>query len=82
MLFEDIHSADPTSVEVLGMLIDRLANIPLLLVLTCQPEVQSTSSEYAHVWTLDLARLTRAQSSALVSELISRKSLRRNSPRR
>ncbi len=34
MLFEDVHWADPTSVEVLGMLIDQLANIPLLLVLT------------------------------------------------
>ena len=38
MLFEDVHWADPTILEVLDLLIDRVRTIPLLIVLTHRPE--------------------------------------------
>jgi predicted ATPase len=41
MLFEDAHWADPTSLEVLDLLIDRVRTSPLLIVLTHRPEFQS-----------------------------------------
>ena len=40
MLLEDAHWADPTSLEELDLVIDRIRNIPLLLVLTHRPEFQ------------------------------------------
>ena len=33
MLFEDAHWADPTTLEVLDLLIDRVKTVPLLVVL-------------------------------------------------
>ena len=68
ILFEDAHWADPTSLEVLDLLIDRVKAIPLLIVVTHRPEFQSRWSQHGHVVALTLSKLTRAQSSAIVSK--------------
>ncbi|MDM0106333.1 AAA family ATPase [Variovorax sp. J22R24] len=75
MLFEDVHWADPTSLEVLDLLIDRVRTIPLLIVLTHRPEFQSRWSEQGHVSALNLSKLSRAQGAALVSRLAGGKAL-------
>jgi class 3 adenylate cyclase len=75
MLFEDLHWADPTTLEVLDLLIDRVRSIPLLVVLTHRPEFQSRWSEQGHVSALNLSKLTRAQSAAIVSSLAGGKAL-------
>jgi len=75
MLFEDAHWADPTTLEVLDLLIDRLRTIPLLVVLTHRPEFQSRWSEQGHVGALNLSKLTRMQSAAMVSTLAGGKAL-------
>jgi class 3 adenylate cyclase/predicted ATPase len=69
MLLEDAHWADPTSLEELDLLIDRVRNIPLLVVLTHRPEFQPRWSGHGHILALNLSKLTRAQSSAIVSKL-------------
>ena len=46
MLFEDAHWADPTSLEVMDLLVDRVRTIPLLIVLTHRPEFQSRWSQH------------------------------------
>jgi class 3 adenylate cyclase/tetratricopeptide (TPR) repeat protein len=69
MLFEDAHWADPTTLEVLDLLIDRVKSVSLLVVLTHRPEFQSRWSGQGHVGTLNLSKLTRAQSAAIVSAL-------------
>ena len=75
MLYEDVHWADPTSLEVLDLLIDRARTIPLLIVLTHRPEFQSKWGSHGHVSALNLSKLTRAQSSAMVSKLAGGKAL-------
>src|SRR5947207_5584508 len=75
MLFEDLHWADPTTLEVLDLLIDRVRSIPLLIVLTHRPEFQSRWSEQGHVSALNLSKLTRAQSTAILSKLVGGKAL-------
>ncbi|MEK6209390.1 MAG: AAA family ATPase [Pseudomonadota bacterium] len=75
MLYEDLHWADPTTLEVLDLLIDRVRNVPLLIVLTHRPEFQSRWSEHGHVTALNLAKLTRAQSGAMVSKIAGGKAL-------
>ena len=75
MLFEDAHWADPTTLEVLDLLIDRVRTVPLLVVLTHRPEFQSRWSELGHVGALNLSKLTRTQSAAMVSALAGRKAL-------
>ena len=75
MLFEDAHWADPTTLEVLDLLIDRVKTVPLLVVLTHRPEFQSRWSQQGHVGALNLSKLTRAQSAAMVSALAGGKAL-------
>jgi class 3 adenylate cyclase/predicted ATPase len=75
MLFEDAHWADPTSLEVLDLLIDRVRTSPLLIVLTHRPEFPARWSRHGHVTALNLSKLTRAQSGAIVSKLTSGKAL-------
>jgi class 3 adenylate cyclase/tetratricopeptide (TPR) repeat protein len=69
MLYEDVHWADPTSLEELDLLIDRVRSFPLLILLTHRPEFQSRWGAHGHVSALNLSKLTRAQSSAMVAQL-------------
>ena len=62
LLYEDVHWADPTSLEALSVLIDRLDAIPALVVLTHRPEFEPPWQKYACVTTVDLARLPSTQS--------------------
>jgi class 3 adenylate cyclase/tetratricopeptide (TPR) repeat protein len=75
MLFEDAHWADPTTLEVLDLLIDRVRTVPLLVVLTHRPEFQSRWSDQGHVGALNLSKLTRTQSAAIVSALTGGKAM-------
>jgi class 3 adenylate cyclase/tetratricopeptide (TPR) repeat protein len=75
MLFEDAHWADPTTLEVLDLLTDRVKTVPLLIVLTHRPEFQSRWSQQGHVGALNLSKLTRMQSAAMVSTLTGGKAL-------
>jgi tetratricopeptide (TPR) repeat protein len=75
MLFEDIHWADPTTLEVMDLLIHRVTDIPLLVVVTHRPEFASRWSHYGHVAALTLTKLTRPQTAALVSRLAGGKAL-------
>lgn len=75
MLFEDAHWADPTSLEVLDLLVDRTKKLPLLIVITHRPEFRSRWGDHDHVSALTLTKLTRAQSGDLVNALTDGKAL-------
>jgi DNA-binding SARP family transcriptional activator/class 3 adenylate cyclase/predicted ATPase len=75
MLFEDLQWADPTTLEILDLVVDRVRSIPLLVVLTHRPEFQSRWGAHGHVASLNLSKLTRAQSRALVTGVAGGKSL-------
>jgi tetratricopeptide (TPR) repeat protein len=75
MLFEDAHWADPTTLEALDLLIGRIGSVPLLVVLTHRPEFQNRWASHGHVTGLNLSKLTRAQSSAMVSKVANEKAL-------
>jgi class 3 adenylate cyclase/tetratricopeptide (TPR) repeat protein len=66
MLYEDLHWNDPTSLELLDLLVDRVRGFPLLVVLTHRPEFEPRWSHHEHVTALSLLRLPRAQSAAMV----------------
>jgi class 3 adenylate cyclase len=75
MLFEDVHWADATSIEVLEQLLDRVARAPLLVVITCRPEFQSPWGSRLHLTAMTVTRLSRAQSATLVSRVAGGKAL-------
>jgi class 3 adenylate cyclase len=57
LVFEDAHWIDPTSLDLLGRTVARVADLPVLLVVTFRPEFQPPWVSRAHVTTLSLSRL-------------------------
>jgi class 3 adenylate cyclase len=69
MVFEDAHWVDPTSRELLDLTLDRVATLPILLVITFRPEFQHGWSDQPHVTSRPLNRLGANDSAALVERL-------------
>ncbi|HXQ85023.1 MAG TPA: AAA family ATPase [Xanthobacteraceae bacterium] len=75
ILFEDVHWADPTSVELLTLVIERLQSLPILLVVTFRPDYQPPWTGQPHVTMLALNRLGRREREKLVEHITGGKSL-------
>src|SRR5215472_15239670 len=69
MVLEDAHWIDPSSRELLDVIIDRIGNLPVLLVVTFRPEFQQPSTSEPHVTMLVLNRLDRLDRTALVTQV-------------
>ncbi len=69
MIFEDIHWADPTSLELFGRGVNRIASLPVLMVITFRPEFEPPWTGQPHVTALTLSRLTRREVEGLVDRV-------------
>ena len=69
MVFEDAHWVDPTSRELLDLTIQRLRNLPVLLIVTFRPEFQPIWTVQQQVTMLALNRLDRRERSTLVAQI-------------
>ncbi|HYF60562.1 MAG TPA: AAA family ATPase, partial [Burkholderiaceae bacterium] len=49
LYWEDLHWIDPSSRELVDLLVDRAASMPVLLVLTCRPDFRADWTDRAHV---------------------------------
>ncbi len=67
LLVEDLHWADPTSLELLGMLSAQVPSMRVLLVLTTRPGFRVPWMDQSHAQLVNVDRLTRAQSRAIVA---------------
>jgi class 3 adenylate cyclase/predicted ATPase len=65
-VWEDLHWADPSTLELLGLLLDQAPAARQLLVLTCRPEFRPPWTPRSYVTALTLTRLTRPQVEELV----------------
>jgi class 3 adenylate cyclase/predicted ATPase len=65
-VFEDAHWIDPSSRELLDLMVARTADLPLLLVVTHRPEFQPPWTGQPHATTLVLTRLARREGASLV----------------
>jgi class 3 adenylate cyclase len=68
MVFEDAHWIDPTSRELLHLVLDRVSRLPVLLLITFRSELQHAWSG-PHVTTLLLNRLDGRDGATLVERL-------------
>lgn len=66
LVVEDLHWIDPSSDELIGILIDRLRALPILAVLTARPEFQSHWDEKAHLHHMVLNPLRRQDSITMI----------------
>jgi TOMM system kinase/cyclase fusion protein len=60
-VWEDLHWADPSTLELLGRLIDQAATARLFIVLTGRPEFIPPWGQHGHFSQLTLSRLGRRQ---------------------
>jgi hypothetical protein len=65
-LYEDVHWIDPSTLELLGLVIERIQRLPVLVLITFRPGFQPLSTGQAHVITLTVSRLGRRQGADLV----------------
>jgi predicted ATPase len=77
VVFEDAHWIDPTSRELLDLIVDRVARLPTLLVVTFRPEFQHARSGQPHVTVMALNRLGGRDGAALVERLVGNAGLAR-----
>ena len=77
LVFEDLHWADPTTLDVLRGMAERGALAPLHVVATARPEFRPPWGMRSHHCTISLAPLDRSQVREMVGELASRHALPR-----
>jgi predicted ATPase len=72
---EDLHWADPSTLERLGLMLDQVPTTRLRTVLTCRPEFRPPWAPRSSVTPLALSRLTRHQVEEMVLRVTGGKSL-------
>ena len=75
MLFEDAHWSDPTSLELLDLIIDRVPVLRLLLIITFRPEFTPSWAGRPHVTSLGLNRLAPRQRAEMITGVTGGKAL-------
>jgi class 3 adenylate cyclase len=75
IIYEDVHWADPTSLELLTRVLDRVPRLRVLLLITARPEFAPPWPSHAHVTTASLTRLSRREGAALIDRVTAGKTL-------
>ena len=75
MICEDAHWIDPTSLEVFGRAVDRIATLRVLLIVTLRPEFEAPWIGRPHVTPLTINRLARREIDAMVDGVVGNKEL-------
>src|SRR2546423_9172336 len=75
VIVEDLHWIDPSTLELLSLLIDQGASARLCLVLTARPEFRPPWAMPAYLTLLTLRRLTPAQVTRLATHVAGDKAL-------
>jgi predicted ATPase len=69
MIFEDVHWADPTSLEALGRVVDRIRTLGALLIVTYRPEFSPPWIGRPHVAALTVNRLGEREIIAMIDRV-------------
>ncbi|MBV8106196.1 MAG: AAA family ATPase [Hyphomicrobiales bacterium] len=75
LAFEDLHWADPTTLDLMQTLAERAAQAPLFILATTRPEFRPPWSLRSHHSVISLSPLDRADVAQMVGELAARHAL-------
>jgi len=75
MIVEDLHWVDPSTLELLDLLIDQAPALSLFMVLTCRPTFRHSWGLRTHLTPLMLNRLARDQVAQMVARVAGGKHL-------
>jgi len=75
MIVEDVHWIDASTRELLDLVIERVARIPIVLVITFRLEFDSPWGGHGHVTMITLNRLSRRETATMALEVTGGKAL-------
>lgn len=75
VIAEDLHWIDPTSLELIGRLIDQVPTMRILVLLTFRMEFTPPWKARSHLTQISINRLTRKQSGQLIKRMAKGKTL-------
>jgi class 3 adenylate cyclase len=75
MVFDDVHWSDPTTRELLDLLIDRVPTLRVLLIITFRPDFAAPWVGRPHVTVLNLNRLPPRQRAEMIMRVTGGKAL-------
>jgi DNA-binding winged helix-turn-helix (wHTH) protein len=75
MILEDAQWIDPTSLELFGHIVDRIAALRVLLIVTFRPEFEPPWIGRPHVSALTVNRLTQREAGAMIDRIVGNKLL-------
>ncbi|THK34019.1 adenylate cyclase [Ensifer sp. MPMI2T] len=75
MLLEDAHYLDPVSAELFDIIVDRVQQLPVMLIATSRPERSPRWNGFPHATLLTLNRLSRSQAASIVTAMTGGKQL-------
>ena len=69
-IFEDAHWLDPSTLELIELIISRIAHARVLLIVTCRPEFRPSWLAYANITTHSLTRLSQTEVKTMIQDLL------------
>jgi len=78
LTIEDLHWADPSTLELIELLIERISGAQFLMILAFRPEFVPPWSSLSHVTSISLARLSALTTRSLIQAVAGTKSLPAN----
>ena len=75
MVVEDLHWIDPTSKQLLAVLIDQVPTVPLFMLLTARLGFEPSWPPQSYVTPVMLTRLTRSETEEMIDQLAGGKPL-------
>src|SRR5262249_9482657 len=74
-ILEDLHWADPTTLELLNLMIEQIPTTAILTLLTCRPHFQPTWHHRSYLTEMTLNRLSHTQVEQFVHRMTDSKTL-------
>jgi class 3 adenylate cyclase/DNA-binding response OmpR family regulator len=69
VIIEDVQWVDPTSLELLALLVERAARLPILVVVVGRPEFVLPWPDHSYLSAFTVSRLSRADCEALIEQI-------------
>jgi predicted ATPase len=74
-ILEDLHWTDPSTLELLGLLLDQTLTASMLVLLTCRPSFQPAWHHCSYLSEITVNRLSHAQVAQIVNRMTDGKTL-------
>jgi predicted ATPase len=74
-IFEDAHWVDPSTLELLDLIINRISHARVLLIVSCRPEFRPPWIAHASIAIHSLTRLSQAEVRTLIQDLLKGRSI-------